>query len=313
MTRLGLVTEAAPGIDGLARAKFGTHTVVTTVRGTTTAFLHVRQFTLRAGRFLDADDNEGARRVAVLGARVADNLFPGSDALDQPIRIRGIPFDVIGVLEARGVMADGDQDNQIVVPVRTALRRLFNVTSLSAVFVGVESSAHLDRLQSEITTLLLTRHRLDARGEPDFAIQDPAKPLAAQKRIADSLSLVTTLLASLGLFVGGAGILALMLLSVKERTSEIGLRIAIGATPRDIIVQFLIEAACLALGGWMAGVAVGAFAGTAIAIGTQWTLAVPLDVFFASLAMAVTMGLGFGAFPARKAARVPPIRALLMK
>ena len=313
MTRLGHVSEAAPGIDGPARAKAGNRTVATTVRGTTTAFLHVRQFTLRAGRFLDADDNNGARRVAVLGSRVAENLFPAADAIGQPIRIRGVPFDVIGVLEARGVLADGDQDNQIVVPVRTALRRLFNITWLSEVFIGVESTAHLNSLQSELKALLVARHSPDARGEPDFAIQDPARPLSAQKRTADSLAFVTTLLASLGLLVGGAGILALMLLSVKERTSEIGLRMAVGARPRDIVVQFLIEATCLALGGWIAGVAVGALAGTAIAIGTQWALDAPLDVLAASLAMAVAIGLGFGVFPARRAAMVPPIQALLVK
>lgn len=313
MRTLALVTQVAPGIDGGALVKAGNLALGTTVRGTTPEFLQVRQFTLRAGRFIDDDDNAASGRVAVLGAHVADGLFPDGSAVGQTIRIRDIPFDVIGILEAKGVLADGDQDSQIVVPVRTALRRVFNASWLTAVFVGVANPESLDAVESELTALLGQRHRPTSDGGPDFAVQNPTKSVTAQKRTADSLALATTLLAALGLLVGGAGILALMLLSVSERTSEIGLRMAIGARPRDIVLQFLIEAVCLAMGGWIGGVAVGGLAGTAIAISTQWNLEPPIDIIAASFALAVATGLGFGVLPAQRAARVPPIQALLVK
>jgi len=312
IAELSLVAEAVPAAERTLRVKAGDGAMVTSVLGTTPAFPGVRRFRLRGGRFFDGDDDRASRRVAVLGARVAETLFPGEDPAGRSIRLRGVPFEVIGVLEAKGALADGaDEDNQIVVPLRTALRRILNSTWLSTVFVSVRDPRRMDEAQTEIGELLRERHRLDRNGKPDdFAIQNRTRFLAAQRETLGSLVSFTTGLAVLALLVGGTGILALMLLSVKERTGEIGLRMAVGARPRDILVQFLAEATVLALGGWAAGVAVGALGAAAVAFGTEWKVGLPLAALVASLAMAGATGLGFGAFPARKASLLPPIQAL---
>lgn len=315
------VDEAMPGMEGTLRVKGGGAALVSTVLGATQAFPRVRRFRLRAGRFFDAEDENDARRVAVLGARVAERLFgdePAASLLGRGLRLRGIPFEIVGVLEAKGALADGsDEDNTIVIPIRTALRRVFNVAYLSTVFVtvrDVREPGGRDRMaaaQAQIGALLRQRHRLrgDAPAD-DFAIQDKAKLLASQKEAAETLTLFTAGLSALALLVGGTGILALMLLSVKERTGEIGLRLAVGARPRDILVQFLAEATALALGGWLAGVVLAALGSAALALGTSWKVALPVGALLASLAMALITGLGFGAVPARRASLLPPIRAL---
>ncbi|HEX3555455.1 MAG TPA: ABC transporter permease [Thermoanaerobaculia bacterium] len=312
------VDEAMPGIEGSLRIKGGGAALVTNVAGATEAFLRIRRFRLRAGRFFDAGDDAEARRVAVLGARVAERLFgdePPAALLGRGLRLRGIPFVIAGVLEAKGVSADGsDEDNQIVIPLRTALRRVFNVSYLSTVFVTVQDAGRrgrMDAAQAAIGTLLRQRHRLRGTAPADdFAIQDKTRLLASQREAVATLTLFTAGLSGLALLVGGTGILALMLLSVKERTGEIGLRLAVGARPRDILIQFLAEATALALGGWLAGLAVAALGTAALALGTSWKVALPLAALLASLAMALITGLGFGAVPARKASLLPPIRAL---
>jgi putative ABC transport system permease protein len=308
IAKLTPVAAAAPGAEGNLRVKAGSAAMTTKVLGTSSAFPDVRRFRLRAGRFFDADDDRRASRVAVLGARVSETLFPGENPVGQEMRIRGVPFEVIGVLQAKGAIGDaGDEDDQVLVPIGTALRRVFNSTWLTTVFVSVADVAEMPKAEAEIGTLLRARHRKP----DDFEVQNLTRFLAIQKETADSLTLLTTGLAALALLVGGTGILALMLLSVKERTGEIGLRRAVGATPRDILVQFLFEATLLAFGGWTLGVVVGACGAAAVAFSTRWTIGVPIEALLASFAMAATTGLGFGAYPARTASRMPPIEALV--
>jgi putative ABC transport system permease protein len=314
IAELAPVAQAVPGSESTLTVKAGSNAMTAMVLGTTPPYLEVCRFRLREGRFLDEDDDKSVRRVAVLGARIDETLFDGADSSGQEIRIRGIPFEVIGVLEAKGVLADGsDEDNQVLIPIRTALRRVFNSTWLNPVFVSVRDSGKMDQAESEIASLLRVRHRLEPdRKLDDFSIQNKTKALAAQKQVADSLTLLTTGLAAISLFLGGTGILALMLMSVKERTGEIGLRMAIGAMPSDILMQFLLEVTLLSLGGWAAGIAFGISA-AAVAFSTGWNMTVPVDAILASLGMAVTTGLGFGAYPARKASLMPPIQALLVE
>jgi putative ABC transport system permease protein len=309
---LGLVASAAPGLEAPLRVKAEGLAMVTKVLGTTPSFPDVRRFRLRDGRFFDGNDDRDARRVAVLGDRVQKSLFPGDDAVGQVIRIRGVPFEVIGVFEAKGAVAYGsDEDNQVVVPIRTALRRIFNSTWLTSVFVSVADAGRMEEGEDEIRRLLRERHRAAAEGRPDdFAIQNQAKVLSLQRETAESLTLLGTGLAAVALLMGGTGILALMLLSVKERTGEIGLRMAVGARPRDVLSQFLIEASLLALGGWLVGVTLGGLGVGVVAYGTEWNIGVPGEAIVASLIMAVVTGLGFGALPARKASRLPPIQSL---
>jgi putative ABC transport system permease protein len=301
------VANVAPGIDGVVTVKLGTRTVPTQILGTTPAFLAVRRFGLQSGRFFDDEDDRAARRVAVLGARVADQLGD-PDVVGKQVRIRGIPFDVIGVLAPKGVVVDGDEDDQVVVPTRTALRRLFNVTWLSAVYVSAPDPRLVEGTEAAIGNLLSQRH---ARRRTDFEIQDASRYFTMQRRVTSALESLTTGLAAVALGVGGTAIMALMLLSVRERTSEIGLRVAVGATPRDIVVQFLLESLILALGGWAIGVALGGLGAAGIKLVLGWALALPASALASSLGVGVVIGLGFGAFPARRASLVQPIHALV--
>jgi putative ABC transport system permease protein len=209
-------------------------------------------------------------------------------------------------------LADGsDEDNEVVVPIRTALRRVFNSTWLNPIFVSVRNPGEMAETESAIARLLRDRHRREPSGKPDdFSIQNKTRVLAAQKQVAESLNLLATTLAAISLFVGGAGILALMLMSVKERTGEIGLRIAVGARPRDILVQFLMEAAFLAIGGWAVGITLGTLGAAVVAFATRWKVAMSPEQVLVTLGMVLTIALGFGAYPARKASLVPPIEAL---
>jgi putative ABC transport system permease protein len=250
--------------------------------------------------------------VAVLASRVDENLFGDENPIGQEIRVRGIPFEVIGVLESKGVQADGsDEDNRVIIPIRTALRRVFNSTWLNPVFISVRSPAEMDAARAQISGLLRERHQLtDYNRADDFSIQDKTKVLATQRQLAETLTFVATSLAGASMVVGGTGILALMLMSVKERTGEIGLRIAVGARPKDVLVQFLLEALFLAAGGWGIGMLLGVVVALAIARTTAWKIAVSSSLILTTLGIIIVTGLLFGAYPARKAALMPPNRAL---
>ena len=278
-------------------------------------YLQVCRFAVIRGRFIDEDDDRQAHRVAVLGSRVAEELFPGQDAISQDIRIRGVPFEAIGILQAKGIQSDGsDQDNQILIPIHTALRRVFNLTWLNPIFVSVRGPSSMTAGETEIAQLLRKRHGLEHGDRPDdFAVQNKTKVLATQKQMANSLTNLAVGLAGVSLLVGGIGILALMLMSVKERTGEIGLRMAVGAKPGDILLQFLAEAALLAAGGWLAGLVLGLLGAAMVAFLARWRVAISPQMLVVSLATVFIAGLGFGIWPARKASLIPPIRALQME
>jgi len=304
------VANVAPGIDGAVTVKLGTRTVPTQIVGTTAAFLAVRRFQLKSGRFFDDNDDRTARRVVVLGARVADQL-QDPDVVGKDVRIRGIPFEVIGLLAAKGAVVDGDEDDQVLVPARTALRRLFNVTWLSAVYVSAPSPQAVSPTETAIAGLLARRHPPRQARRAEFEIQDASRYFTMQRKMTEALESLTTGLAAVALGVGGTAIMALMLLSVRERTSEIGLRVAVGATPRDIVVQFLMESTILALGGWTIGVALGGLCALGVKLTLGWQVALPATALASSLGMGVIIGLGFGAVPARRASLVQPIQALV--
>ena len=308
---LPVAHAAAPGVDAGLRVKAGAGSMLASVLGTAPSLARQRNLRLQSGRFFDAEDDAQSRRVAVLGARVAKTLFPGEDGVGRDVHVRGLPFQVIGVLEPKGIQADGsDQDGNVFIPIRTALRRVFNTTWLTAVFVSVEDRGRMRDAETALRELLRERHRLAEGAPDDFAVQDQVKLLAMQQTAVESLTFLTAGLAGVSMLVGGAGILALMFLSVKERTAEIGLRMAVGARPVDVLVQFLGEAALLALGGWAAGTLVAALGGIALATFTEWKVALPAEAALASFLMALVTGVGAGALPARKASLLPPIRAL---
>jgi putative ABC transport system permease protein len=308
---LPLALEAAPGVDGGARVKAGNGSMAGSVVGTAPSLARLRNLRLQDGRFLDEADDAASRRVAVLGWRVASTLFPGGGAVGEEVRLRGQPFLVVGVLRSKGIEPDGsDQDGNVFIPIRTALRRVFNVTWLTGVFVSVEDRARMPAAAEELRVLLRDRHRIAPGMPDDFEVQDQVRMLALQEEVIQGLTLLTAGLAGVAMLVGGAGILALMLVSVKERTAEIGLRMAVGARPRDVLGQFLGEAVLLALGGWASGALVALLGGAVIAVGTAWSLAFPVGAVLGSLALALATGVAGGAVPARQASLVPPVRAL---
>jgi putative ABC transport system permease protein len=306
------VAAVSPTVEANALVKSESASTRAGVLGTGPAYAALRRFRVARGRTFDEEDARASARVAVLGARVAQSLFGSDDPIGRTIRVRTVPFEVIGVLQARGASGDGaDQDGLVAVPLETALRRLLNATSLSSILVRARDEASTPKVGPEIRRLLRERHRLDARGAPDdFGIQGQERMVSMQRKTARSLSLLTTGLSAVALAVGGAGVLALMLISVRERTAEIGLRMAVGATPRDILLQFLGEAALLAFAGGAAGVVLGTAGALTVAAATGWKVAVPAAAVAASLATALATGLVSGAVPAWLASRVPPIEAL---
>ncbi len=312
LSELAAVADVAPAIDGGFRVKSPAGSTLARVVGTSPAFLRVRGFRLERGTFFAPDQYAAADRVAVLGARVRAVLFPGQDPLGGSIRIGGVPFEVIGALQPEGVTADGaDVDVQVYVPLRTALRRLFNARALGSVFLQVREDAPLPAAQAEIREVLRERHRLDLRDRPDdFTVQDPAKAIAARRQVASAVTLFTAGLAAVSLLVGGTGILALMLLSVRERTPEIGLRRAVGARPRDVLIQFLAEAVALSAAGGALGAALGSMGAWMAAAATGWPVRTPAWAALAALALSAALGVVFGAWPARRAARLSPVVAL---
>jgi putative ABC transport system permease protein len=310
---LARVSTATPGFeDSAINVKAGNHAMAAEIVGTTSAYMAVCRFRLRQGRFLDADDDLSTRRVAILGARVNDTLFGQQNAIGQQIRLRDIPFEIIGVFRAKGVLADGaDQDGQVVIPIRTAMQRVFNYRWINKIYLNVRGVTEMDEVRMEVAELLRDRHRLKQGGKPDdFEIQDKTQMLAKRKQLAESLTLLATTLAAASLVVGGVGILALMLMSVKERTTEIGLRMAIGAKSRDILIQFLLEATCIAAGGWLVGMALGTIATVIVAKTTAWRTTISPELVLSTLAVVAMSGLGFGTYPARKASLMLPIQAL---
>lgn len=305
----------APALEGKVRVKAGSISTHTTVRGSSAAYISLRHFRLAGGRAQNTDEEKRSARVAVLGAMVARQLFPAVNPLGRELRIRGVPFEIIGVLEEKGAAVDSaDQDNQVLIPLSTALRRVFNVRWLTSAYVGVEAPEFMTGAESAISTVLRKRHGLvDLRKPDDFSVQNTAKTRAMQQELTASLSRYGSGLGAIALLVGGTGVLALMSLSVRERRAEIGLRMALGALPRDILLQFLTEALLMAHMGWAAGCGVAVLAIIAIKTTANWTLCTPLGTGLWALAASILVGLLFGALPARRAARIPPIEALVKR
>ncbi len=306
------VARAAPVADGSFRLRYQSRTLETTVIGTTPSFLPAGNLSLTAGRFIDREDVAGGARVAVIGAHIVRELFFGEWPLGDSLLVAGSPFTIIGVLETRGFSPEGsDEDDRIIIPVTTAQRRLLNVDYLDRIFVQAASESVMPELEDRVAGLLRARHRIDQPGSSDdFEIRDQARLLKAQRETGSAFSNLILGLAALALFLGGVGILAVSLLSVRERYGEIGLRMAVGALPGDILLQFLSESVMVAVLGGVIGLVLGAsgilfggaFVGWAVAL-TWRTIVYP---FVISLLIAVI----FGAWPAVSAAGLDPIVAL---
>jgi|HubBroStandDraft_1064217.scaffolds.fasta_scaffold64826_2 putative ABC transport system permease protein len=284
----------------------------TTVSGVAPSYTYVRSWPTANGRFFTQSETNSAAKVAVLGQTVEQQLFPnGANPVGTTVEIGNVPFTVIGTLTAKGQSGPGqDQDDTVLIPYTSAQQRITGGTTVAELMVSAIDQAHLDSVQTEITALLEQRHQIAAGQPDDFQVRNLADIAQAASATASILALLLASVAAVSLLVGGIGIMNIMLVSVTERTREIGLRVAVGARSAAILRQFLIEAVVLATGGGALGVLFGVLGAGAIALFAHWPASVPLAAVALALFFSAAVGVFFGYWPARKAAALDPIRAL---
>ncbi len=309
---ISLVRRVAPVQDKDMRIKYGDISTMTKVLGTTPNFAEIRNYSLARGRMFSEDENKAGLRAAVIGRDVCKNLFKDQVPIGKIIRIGKAPFEVIGVLEPVGASPEGaNEDMQVLIPIRTALRRVFNVAYLKLIYVQVWDRSKMVKAELQIRELLRERRRLDRRHKSDdFTIHNQVTALEMERESTDSFTLLIAGIAAIAFLVGGVGILAIMLLAIKERTHEIGLRRAVGARARDILFQFLSEASLLGLAGGLLGMFIGIVGIWMVDITTAITTAIPVWTMILSFLISLTEGFFFGVYPARKASLLDPIEAL---
>ncbi|MCY1017900.1 ABC transporter permease [Pyxidicoccus sp. MSG2] len=315
-TELPAVRAAAPELRSNTQVFSEDQNWSTTVVGTTPDFFEVRSWTMAKGAAFTEPDNEAGAKVVVLGQTVVDNLYgAGANPVGQVVRINKTPFTVVGVTARKGQSPMGqDYDNTAFIP-STSFLRSVQAQSLGAyisgvVFVQATSSSQTEQAQSEVTQLLRERHRLAEGEADDFDVRSLAELASGQQQSTQTLSLLLASIAAVSLVVGGIGIMNIMLVSVTERTREIGVRVALGARPRDILAQFLVEALTLSMLGGLLGAAVGVGVAKVLAAQFQWPMLVRPDVVVLALGFSALVGVGFGLYPARKASLLDPIDAL---
>ncbi|OGW62987.1 MAG: multidrug ABC transporter substrate-binding protein [Nitrospirae bacterium RBG_16_64_22] len=292
-------------------AVYGNQNWTTSAFGVTPEFAAVRQWKVAAGRFINQEDMEGEARVVLLGQTVAENLFGNADPVNETIRIKNLPMKVIGVLAKKGTTISGsDADDVLYLPLPVAMKRIQGTTRLGSIQIQTQSTEDLPLAEEQTTALLRQRHGIPL-GEPsDFVIRNFSERLSAREEQARTFKYLLAGIASVSLAVGGIGIMNIMLVSVTERTKEIGIRMAVGATERDILSQFLVEAVALSVVGGILGIMLGI--GGSLVMGWMGMGETSLSLWPIVLAFAVSglVGVFFGFWPARKAARLDPIEAL---
>lgn len=306
------VREIAPQRKKGVNIRFENSIVLSTITGVTPSFFHVMGFSLTEGKFFQESDTKGLKRVLLVGSRVGENLSQKHSLLGKIVKIRNIPFRVIGVLESKGVDAFGDdQDNQVFTPITTLLRRFLNQTYISTILVKIGDEKELKETRQKIIRILRHRHRLNkTRKKNDFTVSTISELLSKKNKASRMFSIMTTSVASISMIVAGIGIMAVMLISVNERTMEIGLRRAVGATKNDLLIQFLFEALLLGVSGGGIGAFLGILISWIIILTNSYRFELPfLSALLASL-FAMMVSLFFGVFPARKAANLSPSAAL---
>lgn len=308
------VSDVAPVLNGVAQIVYGHQNWSTGVVGTTSGMLNVRDWPLASGRPFTQQDVKSATKVCLLGQTVVENLFGDMDPVGQIIRIKKIPFTVVGVLGSKGQSPQGqDQDDTIHVPVTTAQKKLFGTTfpgMVRIIMVKGKSAETLSAAEKQITQLLRQRHRIGPKQDNDFTVRNLTQFMQTAEQSTKVMALLLGAIASVSLLVGGIGIMNIMLVSVTERTREIGIRMAIGAKTWDIRLQFIIEALILSLIGGFAGIVAGISGSKIITLFAGWsTIVSPLSVIIA-FGFSGLVGIFFGFYPAYKASLLDPIEAL---
>jgi len=308
---LPVLKTCSPQADGSVQVIYGNHNWRTTYRGVSPEYLSIRGWQIASGEEFWPQHVDSAANVCLLGQAAAAHLFGDEDPVGKTMRVRDMPFRVVGTLAPKGVSAQGqDQDDFILMPYTTAQRKLKGVTYLDDVLCSAVSAESIPAIGEELTHLLRERHHLVAGQPDDFNIRKPEDVIKAQEEMARTLTSLLAGIATISLVVGGVGIMNIMLVSVTERTREIGLRMAVGARDGDIRRQFLAEAVVLCLGGGALGALIGVLASRGIAEALNWPMLVSPLAVAAAAASAVVTGLIFGYYPALKASRQDPIEAL---
>jgi putative ABC transport system permease protein len=294
---------------------YGNKNWFTSAQGTTSEYLAVRNWNVAEGSFFEARDEAIGSRVAVIGQTIATQLFgEGEDPVGAHVRILEVPFTVIGVLEAKGQAAWGqDQDDVVLIPFSTAVRRVLGtkfVGTVDMILASAISEALMDQAENEVTTLLRDRHRIVPKQDDDFTVRNLADIARARESAGDVMTSLLLSVASISLLVGGIGIMNILLVSVTERTREIGIRMAIGAKGRHVLLQFLFEAITLSIVGGLIGILLGAGGSELVKNFLKWPIVVSPSSIIIAFGVAAAVGVFFGFYPARKAARLDPIDAL---
>ena len=313
-TEIPEVKNVAPMIRGTAQVVYGNQNWSTGITGTSPEMIEIRGWTLSSGRPFTEQELDGAAKVCVLGKTVADNLFGGIDPVGQIVRIKKIPFTVAGVLTPKGQTTWGqDQDDLIFVPLTTAQRQLFGQTfpgMVRNIAVQAWGPDEVKQVETQINELLRQRHRIQPHQDDDFSVRDLTEMMSSREESANVMSLLLGSIASISLIVGGIGIMNIMLVSVTERTREIGIRIAVGAKARDILLQFLIESLILSLMGGILGIGIGMVGTIILSSFTQWPILFSTTAILLAFLFSGSVGVFFGFYPARKASLLNPIEAL---
>ena len=300
------VAAVAPIVNRNAQVVYGNQNWFTNVTGTSPEYLDVRSWEIAQGDMFTDDDVDAGTKVCVLGQTIVDNLFPDEDPVGAIVRIRNVPFTVVGVLTVKG----SDQDDIILIPVVTAMRRLTGRTGVNRIMVSAVSQKRSDAAQEQVTELLRGRHNIRPDEEDDFNVRNMADIASAVASSSRVLTLLLASIASVSLLVGGIGIMNIMLVSVTERTREIGIRMAVGAKGRDVLLQFLVEAVVTSLLGGVLGILFGIGASQLIGLIAKWNTPMVPGAIALAFAFSAVVGIFFGYYPARRAANLDPIEAL---
>jgi putative ABC transport system permease protein len=305
------VAAASPSVRDGGQIVYQEQNWRASIIGVTPEYFTIRSWPVSSGQYFTDADVRGATKVCVIGQTIADNLFKGADPVGSVIRIKKMPFKIVGVLSVKGQSAQGsDQDDIIIAPYTTVQKKMSGQTFLGSILASAVSEEAMTEAQNQITELLRTRHKLQPWEENDFTVRSQTEIATAAQSTTQVLTILLASIASISLIVGGIGIMNIMLVSVTERTKEIGIRMAIGATAKNIMMQFLIEAIVLSLLGGLIGVILGILSSNLISALAGWTTLVSPTSIILAFVFSAAVGIFFGLYPAQKAAQLNPIDAL---